>query len=62
MDEWKKMIAGFDQQYQRTYNTFFQKFFRLNRNSADRDQLLEDDSHMILAIISLHQISQIEWV
>ena len=41
---------------------FLHNFCRLTRNSAGRDQLLEDDSHVILVIISLRQISQIDWV
>ena len=41
---------------------FLHNFCRLTRNSTDRDQLLEGDTHVILAIISLRQISQTEWV
>ena len=41
---------------------FLHNFCRLTRNSVDRDQLSEDNSHVILAIISLCYISQIEWL
>ena len=37
---------------------FLHNFCRLTRKSADIDQCLEDDSHVILAIISLRQIFQ----